>query len=249
MFIVAMVFKNSFRAVAALCVSFLILSSCANDAETPFDSGDGDAYLTLDVSNNPEFLSFCKSHANELAKEGLYITSTSEVSIKVKLPGFTPESSLTGDRLTVSNNDLRSSLVLRRLGSRYVINAEDFFSSMDGVADCCYDRLRGSSKVSSESKPTSDVRTIGNGSGGSAPGDGSPKVPETGVDGMRCIDYNGKWGDGENYPRNDPRALKNFIGSDCYKAVRMGHCLMEHISSEKSCYSAHGGKICSEFLK
>lgn len=62
----------------------------------------------------------------------------------------------------------------------------------------------------------------------------------------RCLDYNGDFSDGGNYPRSDWRAWQNFIGSDCSYAVNILYCLTEQWTG--GCYATHGGRSCSEIL-
>lgn len=62
----------------------------------------------------------------------------------------------------------------------------------------------------------------------------------------RCLDYNGTYTDGKNYPKSDPRAFRNFIGSDCSIALSRGYCGGDHING--GCYKNHGGKLCSDLI-
>lgn len=211
----------------------LMLSSCKGEQSTPFKDSDGDAYLTLDTSKQPEFMSFCNKHVEELEKEGLIITGPKEVSIQIRLCGYRASSPQEdSNTLRISSKSSSKTLTLQKRGKRYFISADQFFASMDGAIDCCYDRLNtsASSSLACDACHTTLRK---------AEKDDEP----------RCIDYNGKFSDGVNYPKSDWRALRNFIGSDCYEAVKRGYCLMEHASKEPSCYRAHGGKICTELVK
>jgi hypothetical protein len=62
----------------------------------------------------------------------------------------------------------------------------------------------------------------------------------------RCLDYNGTYTDGTNYPRSDQRAYKNFVGSDCNLAMLAGHCFADHLNG--GCYKNHGSKLCSDLI-
>lgn len=62
----------------------------------------------------------------------------------------------------------------------------------------------------------------------------------------RCMDYNGQFTDGKNYPKNHWRAYTNFIGSDCDIAVSRGYCLLDHYNG--GCAVSHGGRTCSSIL-
>jgi len=65
-------------------------------------------------------------------------------------------------------------------------------------------------------------------------------------DEARCLDYNGWWSDGRNYPLSDLRAARNYIASDC---DRVGlACWKEHAGLISSCYANHGNKICSTLI-
>lgn len=54
----------------------------------------------------------------------------------------------------------------------------------------------------------------------------------------RCMDYNGYASDGGNYPKNNPKSYTNFVGSDCYFALRRGNCYIDHYMG--GCYANHG---------
>ena len=62
----------------------------------------------------------------------------------------------------------------------------------------------------------------------------------------RCLDYNGQFSDGGNYPHSDRRAWTNFVGSDCYYAMSWGYCWSE--LKNPGCYETHGGRSCSSIL-
>lgn len=61
----------------------------------------------------------------------------------------------------------------------------------------------------------------------------------------RCLDYNGWYSDHHNYSlRDNPTgALKNFVGSDCFFALRF--CVLDHLYNG-GCMARHGG--CSRFI-
>lgn len=59
----------------------------------------------------------------------------------------------------------------------------------------------------------------------------------------RCLDYNGVWTDGGNYPRSDWRAFRNFVGSDCDLAFFRAGCWRDHFSG--GCWAVHGAGGCS----
>lgn len=67
------------------------------------------------------------------------------------------------------------------------------------------------------------------------------------MDPERCLDYNGTNTDGNNYPRSDWRAWRNFVGSDCDIALGQGYCWSEYIT-KKSCWETHGERICSKLI-
>ena len=59
----------------------------------------------------------------------------------------------------------------------------------------------------------------------------------------RCLDYNGFFSDHGNYPLSDWRAFRNFIGSDCDRAL--SRCILDHLYSG-GCMGRHGG--CSKYI-
>ena len=59
----------------------------------------------------------------------------------------------------------------------------------------------------------------------------------------RCLDYNGWWTDGGNYPKDDWRAYRNFVMSDCDRALVF--CVFDHVVG--GCVANHGHS-CSRFI-
>ncbi|TXI15995.1 MAG: hypothetical protein E6Q66_00565 [Pedobacter sp.] len=62
----------------------------------------------------------------------------------------------------------------------------------------------------------------------------------------RCMDYNGYSSDGGNYPKNNPKSYTNFVGSDCYFALKRGNCYLDHYRG--GCYANHGGQSYSSLI-
>ncbi len=61
----------------------------------------------------------------------------------------------------------------------------------------------------------------------------------------RCMDYNGPFSDGGNYPKSHWRAYTNFIGSDCDIALLYGYCYLDHYVG--GCEENHG-QLCSSLI-
>lgn len=63
----------------------------------------------------------------------------------------------------------------------------------------------------------------------------------------RCLDYNGWWSDGRNYPLTDWRAYRNFVASDCNRAWAVfPTCFGDRFLS--GCWAVHGDGGCSRTI-
>lgn len=207
----------------------LLLSSCRNRVETPFDEGKGYAYVAINTAYDTDLVNWASNNQAVLEELGWKILDGSKLGFRIQLLDFKPiKANKNTDSLSLRNNLNDKEVVVIKQNDIYVLDIESFLANMD-VATCCTGVLR--------SNPD-----------GSSTGENQDKTPEG--DGVpRCVDYNGPLGNGKNDEKGIQKYI-NFIGSDCSMAAMKGLCWDEHgnKNGKGGCYNTHGGKLCTELI-